>query len=72
MTEHDNPEPGPDAPKRYCDHCGSDQDVHEGVCHRCREQIRGPRVLMPPKGRRAVPRRAPVRPPHDQPWVPRG
>jgi hypothetical protein len=56
-----------------CRQCGSDKDVHDELCHRCRLALRGPVSVPIPEEHDSHRRRDPdIEPPRHQPWVPRG
>lgn len=56
-------------PSGICERCGTDEHVHGGLCHRCRDAVGdapAPSAARPPA------RQATVEPPHNPPWRRRG
>jgi len=67
MHPHLHPHPGPDV----CERCGSNTKVHKGLCHRCREALRGEGTpVSAPQGEK--PHQAQPEPLHNPPWRRRG
>ena len=54
---------------RMCHSCGNDENVHFGLCKRCRERT-DPRTAAVRQER--VPRPPTLEPAHSRPWVHRG
>ena len=64
---HLHPHYGPDV----CERCGANEKVHKGLCHRCREILRGEgRVLKAEHAEQ--PHQAQAEPLHSPPWRRRG
>ena len=64
---HIHPHPHADV----CERCGSDDSVHKGLCHRCREILRGEGTVLPPEAAEK-PHQARPEPLHSPPWRRRG
>jgi len=58
-------------PVSVCDECGSDDEVHRGLCRRCRSVLRG-EGTHPPAGSSERPHQADPEPLHNPPWRRRG
>lgn len=56
-------------PSDICERCGTDQHVHRGLCHRCRDTVGDSQA---PGAARHVAHQATVEPPHNPPWRRRG
>jgi len=64
---HIHPHPHADV----CERCGSNDSVRKGLCHRCRETLRGEgKVLAPEHAEK--PHQAQPEPLHSPPWRRRG
>ena len=61
--------PHPDAD--VCERCGSNDSVRKGLCHRCREILRGEGKVVSPE-HAEKPHQAQPEPLHSPPWRRRG
>lgn len=54
-----------------CRECGTDVDVHRGMCRHCRERARGADMGPVVERDQPMPKSPDLEPPHDRPWVAR-
>ncbi|MDE3086662.1 MAG: hypothetical protein KGJ77_07835 [Acidobacteriota bacterium] len=55
----------------FCQRCGTDEHVHEGLCRRCRKVLLAEGTPVR-EARRRPPRAAQTEPLHNPPWRRRG
>lgn len=66
-----DPQLDPHLQANVCGRCGSDDSVRKGLCHSCREILRGEGKVMAPE-HTEKPHQAQPEPLHSPPWRRRG